>query len=218
MSKLTGHRSDKKIIDKDILYDLYFNKRYSARICGEHFNTSTTTIYQALRENGFDVRNQSECYTGKRREKNIRKESKTHGLTKTPIYLVWVNMKTRCYNKNVAAYKDYGERGIVVCDEWLTFINFYNDMKDGYSSELQLERIDNNRGYCKENCKWATVSEQGLNKRNNRYETYNGETKTIAEWSRIWGGRPSHFRQRYYTYKWPIEKCMLPSKYSHVNY
>lgn len=92
------------------------------------------------------------------------------------FYNVWKNMKARCYNKKNPSYKDYGGRGISVCEEWLQFINFEEDMYDEYgywyelnhdkrNSECTLDRINNNGNYCKENCKWSTQKEQCNNKR-----------------------------------------------------
>ena len=97
-------------------------------------------------------------------------------------------MKRRCLNKNDARYKDYGGRGITVCKEWLEFLTFYNWASSaGYADGLSIDRIDNNKGYSPENCRWVTMSYQALNKRTNRNISFNGETKTIKEWSDIFG-------------------------------
>lgn len=93
--------------------------------------------------------------------KNIR-----HGMEGTKIYRIWAGMKTRCLNENHSRRKDYGGRGITVCDEWLTFENFYKDMGNCPKGK-SLDRIDNNGNYCKSNCKWSTPKEQANNRRNN---------------------------------------------------
>jgi Fic family protein len=112
---------------------------------------------------------------------------KKHGMSNTPIYNAWVNMKSRCNNKNVKAYKNYGGRGIVYTKKWEDFQGFIEEMGDTYKEGLTLERIDNDKGYSKENCKWVPFKKQQRNKRNNVWVTYKGETKTISEWSRVTG-------------------------------
>ena len=91
-------------------------------------------------------------------------------------------MKTRCTNSNTPYYKNYGERGITICECWLYFENFYEDMGDR-SEGKTLERIDNSKGYCKENCKWATIKEQNRNTRQVKLLTYQGETLCMREWA-----------------------------------
>lgn len=105
---------------------------------------------------------------------------KSHGMKGTRIYRTWCGMKTRCLNPNHPRYKDYGGRGITICKKWLSFDGFYDDMKEGYSDELTLDRIDNNKGYYKDNCKWSTTFEQMNNRRNNVLITINGETDTVS--------------------------------------
>lgn len=106
----------------------------------------------------------------------------THGLYKRPEYKIWMAMKTRCGNPHYAQYKDYGGRGIVVCKEWVnSFDTFLKDMGRRPSSQHQIDRIDNNGNYCKENCRWATRREQVLNKSNRRTAIFNGARILISD-------------------------------------
>jgi hypothetical protein len=94
-----------------------------------------------------------------------REIKSSHILCKHPIYSVYSNMKMRCYNTKAAGYKNYGGRGITVCDRWLESTqNFIEDMESGYSEGLQLDRVDNNKGYCKENCRWVTKTQNSYNR------------------------------------------------------
>lgn len=110
-----------------------------------------------------------------------------HGLSCIPLYTTWAGMKARCKNKNAHNYERYGMRGIQVCEEWDNdFASFYNwAINNGYSSELTLDRIDNNENYAPENCRWVDRVTQQNNTRRNHKITYNGITHTLAEWSRI---------------------------------
>jgi hypothetical protein len=90
--------------------------------------------------------------------------------SKMPEYEAYKCMKKRCYNKNSKDYYNYGGRGIKVCDEWLGedgFIKFLSDLDYRPSSKHSLDRIDSNKDYFKENCKWSTINEQAINKRRN---------------------------------------------------
>lgn len=108
--------------------------------------------------------------------------NQTHGMTQSPIYKTWAGMKDRCLNKKNTHYKDYGGRGIKMCEEWeSSFEKFYRDM-GGRPEGLTLERIDNDKGYYKENCKWATRKEQANNTRRNRILTHNGISLTMSQW------------------------------------
>jgi hypothetical protein len=88
-----------------------------------------------------------------------------HGMSKTRIYQCWADMKTRCTNSSNPYFHRYGGRGIGFCEEWRSFEPFYAwAMSHGYAPDLTLERIDNDKGYSPENCKWATQHEQSMNK------------------------------------------------------
>ena len=108
-----------------------------------------------------------------------------HGHTKTHLYQTWGNAKSRCYDVKSAPYKDYGGRGITVCDEWLNNFQAFYDwaMSSGYKEGLTLDRIDNNKGYSPDNCRWATIKEQSNNRRSNTYLAFRGERKTVSQWA-----------------------------------
>jgi len=89
-----------------------------------------------------------------------------HGMYKTKFYAVWSNMIQRCTNSKHMFYKDYGARGIKVCDHWLTFKNFMEDMYSTYKEGLCLDRIDNDKDYELSNCQWSTQSKNSKNRRN----------------------------------------------------
>ena len=116
------------------------------------------------------------------KEQLIERNS-SHGLCKTSEYYSWANMVDRCTNKNNDSFEYYGGRGITVTDKWKSFENFYSDMGQKPSELYTLERIDNNGNYEPGNCRWATRKEQANNKRNNRRETHNGKTQTLAQWA-----------------------------------
>lgn len=100
----------------------------------------------------------------------------------TPIYYAWRNMKRRCYDGKDDSFSSYGGRGIVVCDMWLDYDNFFKDMGDTYKHGLSIDRIDVDGNYCLENCRWISIKEQQNNKRNNVIINKDGTNKTISEW------------------------------------
>lgn len=117
----------------------------------------------------------------------MNKQRATHKMSHKPTYTAWRSMKARCLNKNTASYKDYGGRGITICKRWLeSFENFIEDMGTKPNG-MQLDRIKNDKGYSKENCRWSTPSENSNNRRSSRLFIYKGEKKSIAELARIAG-------------------------------
>ena len=120
--------------------------------------------------------------------KNKSEKSKIHGMTNTKLYGVWNGMINRCENPNTTAYKDYGKKGISVCEEWHNASIFFEwAIKNGYKEGLQIDRINTQGNYCAENCRWVDRIQNANNKTNNKYIEYNGETKTMAEWARYFG-------------------------------
>lgn len=126
-------------------------------------------------------------------EKGRRGVKQTHGHTSfkmlSPTYTVWHGMRQRVNNPKYALFKDYGGRGITVCERWGKFENFLADMGEKPEG-MSLERIDNDQGYNPDNCKWATRIEQANNKRNSVFVEYNGERMTCAQWSKRLGYEP----------------------------
>lgn len=109
----------------------------------------------------------------------------THGMSRLSEYEIWSSMKKRCLNTACRAYKNYGGRGITVCERWVnSFENFYADMGPRLSLVHTLEREDNDGPYSPENCRWATRHEQMNNTRINVILTVDGETASLAEWCR----------------------------------
>lgn len=137
---------------------------------------------------------------------------RTHGFTKTRLYRIWSGMKTRCYNKNSDRYTDYGGRGITICPEWLGehgFENFYDwSLLNGYKNGLSIDRIDNDKGYSPDNCRWATDKMQANNRRSSRIIDFRGESHTSMEWSEITGIDRSVIENRIDVLGWSVEKAL----------
>ena len=141
--------------------------------------------------------------------------AKKHGLSKSKIYKVWCSMKARCNNPHGESYKNYGSRGITICDRWNGpdgFKNFYADMGEAPRG-MSLDRIDNDKGYSPENCRWATRKQQQNNTRSNRYITMNGQTKTIHEWCDEYGIDYETVRRRIDTYHWTEQEAITTPVY-----
>lgn len=137
---------------------------------------------------------------------------KTHGKTNTRIYRIYRNMLCRCLNKNREAYKNYGGRGITVCDDWLGKDGFYNFSKwayhNGYSDCLTLDRTDNNLDYSPDNCKWSTRKEQSNNRRSNKVYQYKGEVLNIRQLSDKYKIPYETLRARLVKYGFTVEEAI----------
>lgn len=118
------------------------------------------------------------------------------GNDKNKFYQIWKNMKGRCSNPNKSDYKYYGRKGITVCERWLKFENFYIDMFSSFKENLTLDRIDGNKGYFPENCRWTTRKEQSNNLSSNLKLEWQGKLITEAELSRLTGVKRTTIQSR----------------------
>ena len=128
---------------------------------------------------------------------------------KTRLYNIWLHMKERCNNSNHVHFDNYGGRGIKVCAEWNKSYHAFQSwaLDNGYKDNLTLERKDNDKDYCPENCKWATPKEQANNRRSNRMLSFNGETHNIEGWCKI-TGLPRHIVDGRLARGWSAEKTL----------
>ena len=142
------------------------------------------------------------------REINIKRLT-THNLSKSRLYEIWCAIKNRCLNKNLKTYKNYGGRGITVCQEWLNdFKTFYDwAINNGYSDGLTIDRINNNGNYEPDNCRWASRKTQANNRRTCKTFTYNGVTKNYKHWCSFLKINYSTFYSRI-SRGWKIENAL----------
>ncbi len=137
---------------------------------------------------------------------------KTHGHAnrtgKSITYTSWDAMVQRCTNSKNGAYKDYGGRGITICKRWHTFENFLADMGERPSRELSIERIENNKGYYSENCKWGAKKIQQNNTRRNHYLVYRTQKMTISQWADELNISVNTIYTRINTLGWDVERTL----------
>lgn len=132
----------------------------------------------------------------------------THGKSRSAEHYAWLGMKRRCRNPNDAAYMNYGGRGITVCDRWVnSFENFLADMGQKPPG-TSIDRINNDAGYSKDNCRWANRTEQNRNRRNNRYLTAFGKTLLITDWSRETGIDKTTITTRIQELRWSVDDAV----------
>lgn len=138
----------------------------------------------------------------------LGEKRRTHGMSNSKLYMAWLNMKARCHNANRREYKNYGGRGITVCNEWNKSSEKFVEWatSNGYRDGLTLDRIDVNGMYSPENCRWITNKEQQNNRRGNVFFEYKGERKTLAEWSETTGIGYKTLEKRFK--KWGVERAL----------
>jgi hypothetical protein len=124
-------------------------------------------------------------------------------------YRLWINMIQRCINPNHKYYSFYGGRGIMVCERWMEFPNFLEDMGES-PPRFQIDRIDNNGDYCKENCRWVTSKINCRNRRNNNMKTYKGRTQCLTAWAEEMNINENTLRKRF-DLDWTTEMALTKS-------
>jgi hypothetical protein len=134
-----------------------------------------------------------------------------HGMTAngniSSEHRIWTGIKQRCYNRNNKDYSKYGGRGIRMCKRWYySFKAFYDDMGPR-PTNASIDRIDNDKGYNKGNCRWATKEEQANNMSINNNHVMNGESKSIAQWCRIYNVHRTTISNRL-KYGWNIKDAL----------
>lgn len=139
-----------------------------------------------------------------------KNQHEIHSESRTRLYGIWIAMKSRCNNPKNNRYHIYGARGIKVCTEWERDYSAFRGwaVSNGYRDDLTIDRIDNDKGYCPENCRWATPKEQGNNKTTNLVITYMGETHTLSEWAEKLGIDYHTLLRRYHSLKWSIKDTL----------
>lgn len=133
-----------------------------------------------------------------------------HGKNGTRLYRIWANMKNRCKNPKSNRAHVYLNRGITVCDEWKDDFQVFYDwsMSHGYSDDLTIDRIDNDKGYSPDNCRWVTHSEQMRNTSQNHMITFAGKTQTIGDWAMELGINHQTLCARVNDYGWTVERAL----------
>lgn len=156
------------------------------------------------------------CLSREATIKRNKDNAKYHPNNKN-IFGIWIGMKDRCYNPHHVKFEHYGGRGIIICDEWLEYSNFEKwAIENGFKKGLTIERLDSNGNYCPENCKWATWKEQQNNKRNNKWITYKGKTKTLSQWCEELDLNYGRTKARLNSLHWTVEEAFEREKYSQV--
>ena len=167
-----------------------------------------------IKVNTSDLKSGNTTSCGCKRKETLRQLRTKHGESNTRLYNVWSDMKKRCYNTKNVDYKNYGGRGISVCDEWMDFQNFYDwAIANGYDEtaprgQCTIDRINVDGNYEPENCRWVDRYIQMNNKRNNRILTYNGESHTLAEWCEIVNIPYNCLKSRLNKLHWSVEKTL----------
>lgn len=196
---LTGQKFDRLIVLK-YMYRKNGHTWWKCKCdCGNNINTTSGRLRSGETKS-------CGCYFKEHQylKKYSEKEIKLHHI--------YNSMKARCYNKNNSSYKNYGKRGIKVCDEWRNNRDIFVEwaINNGYQENLTIDRIDVNGNYEPNNCKWSTKKEQNNNTRRNVYITYNNKTKTLAQWAEEIGITGSALRAR--LNKMSIEQALTTKK------
>ncbi len=197
MIDLTGQKFERLVIVQRMDNDKYGNLRWLCLCyCGKEI---------IIRGDSLKSGNTKSCGCLKKEGNNFKHGHSTKNKT-SKTYNSWYGMIQRCANPNTINYKDYGGNGTIVCKRWLKFENFLEDMGEVPIGK-SIDREDNHKAYCKENCRWSTRKEQQRNRRNNRLITFNGKIQCISAWSEEYNICPYVLRSRL-NIGWSIKKSL----------
>ncbi len=197
LTDLAGKKFGRLIVIKRVERDRWGSYKWLC-IC----NCGKTTVVM-----GYDLRkNKTKSCGCFRNEGNNTNHGHTKNGKLSKTYMSWAGMIQRCTNPNSEDYHNYGGRGITVCEQWMKFENFLNHMGE-CPQKHSIDRINNEKGYYKENCRWATPKQQARNKQNNHLETYNGKTQCLAAWAEE-TGIAQHILWKRFSRGWPPSKAL----------
>ena len=202
---LVGQKFTRLFVEKLLSYDTYKRTMYQCLCdCGNRAIISANALVSGNTKSCGCLRKE------KGRNSDIHK---IHGDAcpdnTTRLYKIWRTMKTRCLNPSFAKYKDYGGRGIKICDDWVDNYSAFKEwaINNGYADNLSIDRIDNNGNYEPNNCKWSTGKEQCRNRRTNHLITYNGKTQCLTDWAEELGINRMVLFARINNRHWTIERA-----------
>lgn len=183
---LTGKRFGRLLVIKETEVRKVWNRKSWECLCdcGNRKNVCTRSLKKGLTQSCGCLQKEKTAEA-----KIIHGQS---GSRISPEFRTWIDIKSRCYNSNVKCFKNYGGRGIRVCDRWLnSFENFYEDMGKRPSDKHSLDRYPNTEGdYELSNCRWATLKEQNQNKRNNKWYEHDNIKMVLEDWARVLNTSP----------------------------
>ena len=186
-------------------------------IIGKRFNQLTVLAFDGIKDQRKQYRCRCDCgnitvtyprYLKSGHTKScgcIKKHNnRKHGMSQTKLYYRYHNMKDRCYKSSHPGYKDYGGRGIYICDRWLkSFNNFMDDMGDIPFKGATIDRINNDGPYSPGNCQWSDIITQANNRRSNKLIYINGKIETLAQWLRFYNTPRHNYDERVRALGWP---------------
>lgn len=153
------------------------------------------------------------CLWVEAHHQNTRKHGCARDKAWTPEYATWLGMKARCYQPHCSEFKNYGGRGIQVCERWInSFSSFLADMGERPSATHSIDRINMDGHYEPDNCRWATLKEQARNKRSNHLVTFNDETLCVAEWAERYALPSTIVLTRLYR-GWSVERALTTPRH-----
>lgn len=206
----TGHRFNRLVILAELPQHSGCRKNRRRFQCQCDCGTETEVLLENLRTGSVQS-----C--GCARAESNRERLTTHGDAATPLHRVWCLLRQRCENPRNQDYPRYGARGIRVCKRWQDYANFKADMGPHPGPGWSIDRRNNDRGYSKSNCRWATATQQANNRKSNHILTFRGKSRTISEWARE-TGLPVQTLSARARRGWSHEKALtepLQTQYAH---